>query len=70
MEKSKNKIPIQKYRNSEELVQNMIIEFTKKNHVKFSKVILQEMRLIPFWREIDNYSISHLFDTQHNPHDP
>ena len=30
MEKSKNKIPIQKYRNSEELVQNMIIEFTKK----------------------------------------
>ena len=70
MEKSKNKIPIQKYRNSEELVQNMIIEFTKKNHVKFSKVILQEMRLIAFWREIDNYSISHLFDTQHNPHDP
>ena len=48
MEKSKNKIPIQKYRNSEELVQNMIIEFTKKNHVKFSKVILQEMRLIAF----------------------
>ena len=71
MEKSKNKIPIQKYRNSEELVQNMIIEFTKKKSCKiFKSDRLQEMRLIAFWREIDNYSISHLFDTQHNPHDP
>ena len=38
---------LEKYRNSEK-VQNMIIEFNKKNHVKFSKVILQEMRLIAF----------------------